>query len=319
MARYLMEVDAGARTSVLRDTSTGVTEVAEFYEVAGGFLAGVTTRGEAEPVAAVLICNSLHAEGLKNFRRETLLSRRLTDAGIMSHRFDYRGAGNSSGCAEAISARTMVEDMCAAAAFLAENAGGLPLGIVATRMAAIPIAVALADLDPKALVLWQPVIDYSKLFRDVGRTKGLQDRAEVLRAEKEGRRIEERAPIADQLEKNGVADVMGFSYGRDLHETFASADLGKGLSKTAAAVQVIQISHRDKVQQPIAELVEAMAGRGQSVELQVVFGEEENWWFRTGVQSFKTEEDRELTAAVIDHTLTFLLANLSAAPLQSGF
>lgn len=306
MTRFAMEVDRSARRSSVRDSETGVVEEAEFYDAAGGFLAGVTTRGVDAPTAAVLICNSLHAEGLKNYRRETLLSRRLVGEGIISHRFDYRGAGDSSGSVEAISVPTMAEDILAAAAHLGGRAAGLPLGIVATRMAAIPVARALADLDARAVVLWQPVVDYAKFFRDVDRTKGLQDRAEALRAENEGRQIEPRPPILEQLEAGGVADVMGFSYGIDLHETMGAADPIADLTAAAAPVQIIQMSQREKVQKPLADLADALQGAGGAAELHVVAGEEENWWFRTGVQGFHTEEDRTLTASVLDLTVPFL-------------
>ena len=311
MTRFSIDTDLSARRSVVCDTLSGIAESAVFYESSDSFQSGVTTVGPQEPTAAVLLCNLLYAEGLRNFRRETIVARALAAVGIASHRFDYRGTGNSAGETSEITLDSLADDIATAADHLAEMVGSLPLGVVATRLATIPVARAVGRLNPRALVLWQPVVDYGQFFKRLERNKGIQDRAEALRAEKFGFDVEPRPPIREQLEQAGVADVTGFSYGRPMHDSFGGDSVHGDLATFDGHVRVIQISQREVPQKPLQAFTDTLGARGVDADLHVVAGEEENWWFRTGVQEFYTEEDRAVNAAAQKLTTEFMTMHLA--------
>ena len=278
MTRFSIDTDLSARRSVVRDKPSGIAESAVFYESSDSFQSGVTTVGPQEPTAAVLICNSLYAEGLRNFRRETIVARALAAVGIASHRFDYRGTGNSAGETSEITLDSLADDIATAADHLAEMVGSLPLGVVATRLATIPVARVVGRLNPRALVLWQPVVDYGRFFKRLERNKGIQDRSEALRAEKFGFEVD------------------------SVHGDLATFD---------GRVRVIQISQREVPQKPLQAFIDTLGARGVDADLHVVAGEEENWWFRTGVQGFYTEEDRAVNAAAQKLTTEFMTMHLA--------
>lgn len=286
------------------DPSTGIRETAEFLDGICIYLTSPATS----PKAGVIICSPLNAEYVKNYRREVLLARRLAALGFEVARFDYRASGNSPGDPAQMVFPALVGDGLEAGRILSLRSEAPVLGLVGTRLGALVAAALRRSYPAASLVLVDPVMEYDQYLSQLDRARALQIRAEGLKTEE----TIKVAPIGEDLARDGVTDVLGFAFYEDLHRTMRGRSLIGELNGGRGKILVIQLSLLESPSVPLARAVERLQATGNDVQLTVVAGEEENWWFRQGVRGFQTEESRALTTEVVEKASIWLADTIGA-------
>lgn len=205
-----------------RTVDGAVAETAGFLPRPDGALYVVLHRPAGRPPSGSLtVCSSLFAEQHTDYRREVRLARMLASAGVAVARFHYRGFGNSAPAPAAApaSAETLTRDALDVtrasqqlvpvrrAAFLGVGVGAL----VASR--------ALLDHPEAPLLLWKPVADGARFFRDFFRAR----LAAATRAG--GPRPAATDELLARLASEGQVDILGFTLTASLHESLIASRL----------------------------------------------------------------------------------------------
>lgn len=117
--------------------------------------AGDRARG-----SGVLLLNPFGQEAIRSHRIFRVLAERLSRRGFPVLRFDYYATGDSDGeCAEGTLAGWS-DDVCAAHAELLARSGCRTAAWVGLRLgASLGLLATRAELAPRMLLLWDPVID----------------------------------------------------------------------------------------------------------------------------------------------------------------
>jgi hypothetical protein len=293
-ARYVLLVLALCFESMVAQATTleladGTTELVGFF----GGLFGVTHLPASDPVGRVLICSPLHSEFLKNNRREVLLGRRLAAAGFAAQRFHYRGTGNSFGDASALTIETMAADASTAIDHLVDVAGTGRVDVVATRLASLA-ATAVAAPDSR-VVLWEPVDDGKRYFRELTRT------LLILGVKHGGGRT--AAELEEEFISVGSLDVAGFSVTRGLRDSSMRRTLDIGIG--TGPVLIAQLGRSLDVRRDIATVIAVATAAGRPTTVQPI-GYEEAWWFHQDVDLLRPEESGALDNALVDLTSSWL-------------
>jgi len=127
-------------------------------------LCGILAKPTAPTTKCVLLCHGLTGNG-KGGEIFDELAWRLIEVGIASFRFDFRGQGESEGSYNDITLSGEQKDIEAAVRFI-KPMGYRNLGITAADFAAGPVCFYLRENaeSAKALVFWNPILEYSWLF-----------------------------------------------------------------------------------------------------------------------------------------------------------
>ncbi|MDP8959415.1 MAG: alpha/beta hydrolase, partial [Actinomycetota bacterium] len=127
-----------------RLAGSGGWEEAWWFGPDGQRLFGFLHLPEGRPRAGIVVCSPLHAEFLRNYRREVLVARALAARGFAVQRFHYRGTGSSDGQASEATYETMRQDALLAAGHVLERSGATRLGFLGTRWGALVAAAGAA-------------------------------------------------------------------------------------------------------------------------------------------------------------------------------
>jgi len=124
--------------------------------------------------AAILLCAPLLQDGIRCQRALWSLAESLAAAGVETLRFDWHGSGDSPGDSRDLRAEGLVDDVAAAAAFLAASMPGRARWL-ALREAALPLLAHAGRAGvPVDVVLWDPVLDGRALVARWRRQHGQQ-------------------------------------------------------------------------------------------------------------------------------------------------
>lgn len=168
-------------------------------------------------------------EKLWSHRTFVSAARALAAAGHPVLRFDYTGAGDSSGFAPDTSLETHLADLAAATRALAERVPGLErIGLVGLRFGATLAALTMeravdasagaaypAALRGGPLVLWDPILDGTAWLQDVMRADLAAQLASL------GKVVHTREALTARVREGGIVNIDGYELGRDL---FVSCD-----------------------------------------------------------------------------------------------
>jgi hypothetical protein len=290
--------------SVRVDPVAGLRERAEFFGPDAA-LFGITHEPLSPPRGGLLICQPLHAEVLRNYRREVFLGRTLAAAGYVVLRFHYRGAGHSAGATTDLTFETMRDDAMVAAEHLAARTPAM--AVLGTRLGGLVAAAVGNKLGAAPVALWEPVAKPSRWFR------------EVLRARRIGqlKQVEGPAPVAGSLmhemEERGQIDVLGYPVAWNLHQSIAGLDLTETLGDAARHVLVVEMSRATRLRREYADLAAGWQAAGCDVETHAL-GYQEAWWFAGTKREVGDIEDA--SARLVDLTSGWVQASL-AAPRSS--
>lgn len=235
------------------------------------FLARETARlfamlhGATAPVSRTgfVLSHPFAEEKLWSHRVFVSLARALAARGHPVLRFDYTGAGDSSGGSGETSLETHVADLSAAVESLAERTPGLErIGIIGLRLGATIGALvaerAAAGTGPTIiqgapLVLWDPVLDGASYLQEVLRANLSAQLAT------HGRVIETREAMSLRILGGGVVNVDGYEIGAPLFASLGSpGPLTPEPKQHAGPVLVVPISPPGKPPKPQPAL-EALA------------------------------------------------------------
>jgi pimeloyl-ACP methyl ester carboxylesterase len=291
----------GAPTVARRvDRSAGYWEEATFLEVNGSPVFVVTCAPAGPARGGVTICSSILIEHMTNYRREVVLARALAAGGIASQRFHYRGAGHSGGDESTVTLDSMLEDALAASRHLADRADVDRLAFAGARWGGLVAAMAARAHPEEPLVLWEPVLDTERYFREMKRARRVLDLKDARpRSGSENGRTGEagRAPqsasLEQELERQGWADMLGFT----LHHRLYSSGRGKRLSEVLAdrtgPLLVVQFGLGKTLKPELSQLEGTLGPRGIFFESHLI--EDEPGWFFPGSELRAAEALAEVT------------------------
>ena len=294
-----MNVDVQGVVPLRIDRSLAIREEVGFFGQSGARRFGWRAQPLTPPIGALVVCSTIHADAVKQYRREALFGRALASAGFAVQRFHYRGFGNSDGDGADVTFEGMRDDACAAAEELcthSEVSDPLFLGI---GWGGLVAAEAIRSKETP-LALWQPVLDTSAFF-----TAAL--RARAIRDLKEGRgsRVTE-ADLLNELREKGSLDVLGYSIDRRLYDTSRDARLEPPLLERPRNILLLQVAKGKSLHAGYRELKASLERAGSTVETGLIEAEDRSWFIEN---EWRVEEGRPSTQSLIDRTKAWMLTN----------
>ena len=261
----------------------GVREEAFFFDSAAslpdgqpdgereGRLFGVLHRpaGRSRRGAGWVFCHPLGTERTNSHRLMFEFARALAREGYNVLRFDYRGAGESSGARGEVTLESHVVDALTAAVELERRAGVPCRGMLGLRLGAAVAARAARGPGPGgrecALAMWEPVAEGRRYSAELLRTAMANEL--VLT----GGRPRTRAELEAALSGGEAIMVDGHPLTRAMFASIAAVDLAREGRPASAPVLVTQIDPRPGRQpaEPLRRLRDAWA-RGGETELRAV-------------------------------------------------
>lgn len=196
---------------------------------------------------AFIMSHPFGEEKLWSHRVFVSFARLLAARGFPVLRFDYQGAGDSSGDASDTTLSSYIEDVGRAAGVFAARRPSLKrIGIIGLRLGATIAALALERSDEKRfrdapLILWDPILDGDKYFQELLRVN-LGTQLAVYGAVRDTRET-----LQARIRTGGRVNVDGYEIGGRLFESCAKRDLLTTSDKRhAGRVLVLQLAGRDK-------------------------------------------------------------------------
>jgi dienelactone hydrolase len=199
----------------------------------------------AAPTAFVL-SHPFGEEKLWSHRVFVSLARSLAARGHAVLRFDYAGAGDSSGLTPGTDLSSHLADLRAAVAALrarGDHAGRV--GAVGLRLGASFAALAAEEGSfDGPLVLWDPVLDGDAYFLELLRIN-LSTQLAVY-----GKVLETREVLQEKIRAGTPVNVDGYEIGKALFESCARTDLlAPSARRFGGPALVVQIAANEKVKE----------------------------------------------------------------------
>jgi alpha/beta superfamily hydrolase len=262
-------VPDGAATRI--DASMGIAEEAAFLGDTGNRMFSVLHRPLDSPVAAVVVCPSLYADAIHNYRREVELARALAVRGIAVQRFHYRGTGQSDGDDLDLTYDRLRNDAEEAVAHAVAATGVDQLALVGTRLGSFVAAALAVPREGAPLAVWEPPLNARQYFREAFRAKLIR----------EMRATETQSTTSAQLEQElldtGWIDILGYTVGRRVFDTARDLAFAAELGDCPRPLLVVRLS-ASEVSRPLEEAVDQWTSRGFDVTVSVGHSREA-WWF----------------------------------------
>jgi uncharacterized protein len=203
---------------------------------------------------AYLFSHPFGEEKLWSHRACLSLARELAARGHIVLRFDYAGAGDSTGQIAESDLTTCLADLTAAALTLRERHPQLTrIGLIGLRLGATLAALlaerateepALQPLREAPLVLWDPVIDGAAYLQELLRTN-LSTQLAVY-----GKVIENREAMQARMQAGDTVNVDGYEISQRFFDSFSRAELlPSGSRRHAGPALVVQISPTDSAKE----------------------------------------------------------------------
>jgi pimeloyl-ACP methyl ester carboxylesterase len=198
---------------------------------------------------AFVMSHPFGEEKLWSHRTYVSFARALAARGHLVMRFDYLGAGDSTGALTETSLATHLADLAAACAEVrARHPEIRRVGLIGLRLGAT-FAALLADNDadqPGAidgpLVLWDPILDGDAYFQELLRSN-LSTQLAVY-----GKVVETREVLQEKIRAGTAVNVDGYELARPLFESCAVPTLlAAGPKNYRGPVLVVQIAANDKI------------------------------------------------------------------------
>lgn len=233
--------------------STGsMTETPLFFDGSGARLFGLLhapdTAGPAHAAGlGFVMSHPFGEEKLWSHRIFVSVAKALAARGHAVLRFDYTGAGDSSGTTSETSIETHVADLRSAVVQLLERYPQTKrVGVIGLRLGA-SIAALLAEAAARdtalecvregPLVLWEPVIDGEAYFQEILRSN-LSTQLAVY-----GKVLENREVLQARIRAGGVVNVDGYELGKLLFDSGATTSLVPVTAKShGGPVLIVQVA-----------------------------------------------------------------------------
>jgi len=289
----------GLHVATRIDDANGTAERIELRGAEGRRVFSCVYLPPSRPRGAVLICPALHSEFTRNYRREVLLARRLAEEGFAVERFHYRGTGNSDGDGWELSFETMREDAANCLEHLLAESGLRTPYLVGTRWGAL-VAASVASAHPEApVVMWEPLLDASRFFRDAFRTRLIFERKSGVERPSTG------DELAQRLREGEAIDIVGHTLEGALYVSSADRTLEQELGVADRSMLLLQIGPSGTVRREYSEQSDRWRTAGLSVDVEIVKGDE-TWWLVD--ERWHDEGGRPMTKELIERTTRWFLA-----------
>jgi pimeloyl-ACP methyl ester carboxylesterase len=271
---------------------------AHFFGPKGRRLFGALHLPGNAPELGVVVCQPVHAETARNYRREVLLAKSLAGRGAAVLRFHYRGAGNSDGESTELDLQTMMEDTARATLHIQELAGVQRLAFVGTRLGATAAAVAAAAHPGSFLALWDPVVEPHRYFRELFRARMMID---LKRGGTGGSSTEQ---FIDRLEQEGLVEVAGYPITDRLYRSALQCPLPPPVGSEAGPVMIVELNAQERLRKETVALTDAWRAAGATVETRAI-AHTESWWFGASGRG-GTLDARTVAQDIVPATADFL-------------
>lgn len=253
-----------------------VTETPFFFERGPERLFGMlhAPSAEREGVPAFVMSHPFGEEKLWSHRVYVSFARALAARGHAVLRFDYTGAGDSTGITASTSLESHLTDLAAAVATLRARVHSAQyIGLIGLRLGATLAALFAENPPPSAasvirdgpLVLWDPVLDGESYFQELLRSN-LATQLAVY-----GKVLENREVLQERIRRGGAVNVDGYEIGKALFDSCGRRDLlPPGPKQHCGRTLVTQIVATDK--QSIRDDLQSLAssysngGFGRAIE-----------------------------------------------------
>jgi uncharacterized protein len=241
-------------TATTTATATGASECPFFFNRTGARLFGLRHTPSAPGETGFVMSHPFAEEKLWGHRVYVSFARQLAARGFPVLRFDYMGAGDSTGMTVDTSLDTHLADLKAAVLELRNvHPNVRHVGIVGLRFGA-SLAALLAERavdDPELaavreapLILWDPVLDGDAYFQELLRSN-LSTQLAVY-----GKVVETREALMERVRQGGIVNVDGYELGKALFDSCALTSLmDTAPKKHRGRVLVLQIAANDKVKE----------------------------------------------------------------------
>lgn len=279
------------------DPATGVREIAEFVGEDRGLLRFLHLP-PTSPTGMVMICSPVHAEFMKNYRREVRLARRLAGLGVAAVRLHYRGTGNSIGDPASVSINSFAADIVSTVVELTRVRGLPSPAYLGTRVGAVVASVAAPE--SASLALWEPVLRGDRWLKEGIRAATISSVSRQHMPDSDP-----RTPL-ERLESAGVLDLLGFALYRTLLDDVRRISLEDSITSRGGRMLLVQIGGGPGPRPANLQLVDRLRAKGADIQL-LVKGREVAWWFEDGgARDFESDDD------IIEPTATWLQLMASA-------
>lgn len=253
------------------DPTRGTTDRVRFFGSGELRMFGTTVLPSSSSRGGVLICPSIMADFIPNYRREVVLSRELAATGVAAQRFHYRGTGHSDGAPEDLTFPSMVGDAIEAAGLLSETAQVERIGFVGTRFGGMTAAAAASKHPGAPLALWEPTVSPKAYFREAFRAVMMMGVQQT-----DGERVTS-AQLQAELEEQGATEVLGYPIHKPFHDDVTGRDLAGEVGSSPRPILLIQLGGNE-LRKDNAALVDEWRTAGFEVSTHVL-PTKEAWWF----------------------------------------
>ncbi len=219
------------------------TETPFFFERGDAQLFGIVHEPVKASDTAFLMSHPFGEEKLWSHRVFVSFARELARRGHAVLRFDYLGAGDSTGSTADTSLETHLADLGGAYAWLRDRQPAAQrVGLIGLRFGATVAALFAermagdARIAQAPLVLWDPVVDGDAYFQELLRSN-LSTQLAVY-----GKVIENRDTLSDKIRSGATVNVDGYDIGRALFEDGSKINLASAGHSHSGPVLVTQIA-----------------------------------------------------------------------------
>jgi pimeloyl-ACP methyl ester carboxylesterase len=191
----------------------------------------------------------------------------------------------------------MCEDALAGVERLRAEAPSRPLVLVGTRWGALIAAGTAARHADASLVLWEPLLDAARFFKDAFRRQLVRDVRRSVEAPTSGRELEARLRAGE-----GV-DVVSHRLEPAFYRSAASRSLETELGTAPRDVLVVQIASTGAVRSDLGRLASRWEDAGLRVDARALRGDQGSW---LNEDRFGDETVHTLTRELIDLTTRWI-------------
>jgi alpha/beta superfamily hydrolase len=197
------------------------------------FRADYVPQGRAG--SCLVLCSPFAEEKVRTQRVYVSFARALASAGAAAICFDYFGDGDSEGDFEAARLDDRLLDIKVVYRDACKRTGARRTGLLGLRWGATLAALAAEELQPDFLILWEPIVDTDKYFRDHLRSHLA---SQMLT---EGKVIRNREQLIEDLKAGEVLTVEGYNVTRDFFFAASRSGLANRTFARAGKTLVMQI------------------------------------------------------------------------------
>ncbi len=217
--------------------------------------------------------------------------------GFAVERFHYRGTGNSDREGSDLTFGTMREDAVACLEHVLAESGATDGFVLGTRWGALPAASAAATDPDTSLVLWEPLLDAARFFKDAFRTRLVAERKAGVERPASGEELSGHLLAGEPI------DVVGHTLEPGLYGSSIGRTVADELGPTPRTVLVLQIGPSSKLRPALSAQVERWRDTGFRVDVETIEGDE-TWWLID--ERRHDEGDRPMTHRLVASTAAWI-------------